>query len=182
MGKQWILKHSTSFGIVGLVVVVILLVSFLIYRLTRPIERRLERNWYVVGTAIIQAVLFLTSMTVGFCQGRTVTQGGQIAILVCYITNANILLSVWLPFSIMALVYGFQSDALEAGFCMLCHILGTCIVYQLITGPAGTHRLFWKAWDAYLVTLLTITYFVSFIYTPRVYRKAEVKDEEDEPV
>merc|ERR1711964_63505 len=90
--KQWILKHSTSFGIVGLVVVVILLLPFLIYRLTRPIERRLERNWYVVGTAIIQAVLFLTSMTVGFCQGRTVTQGGQIAILVCYITNANILL------------------------------------------------------------------------------------------
>merc|ERR1711964_467132 len=168
--KKWFIKHAGIFGIVGFAIVLILLGAFLVYRLTRPVEQSLQRNWYVIGTATAQATLFLVSLIVGFYQGRTATQGGQIVILISYMNEANFPLAIMIPFAIIALIYGLQSDALKAGSCMLTHLVGTCLVYVVIS-PPGVDRLFWKAWDTYLVALVTTAYFVFFVYSPRAYRK-----------
>jgi len=170
--KQWFLKHALWFAISGLVLIILLIGSFIVYRLCRPVEKRLEHNQYVIATAIVQACLFVASFIVGMCQQRTATQGGQIVILMYYVTDKNILMTLWLPFAVMALVYGLQSDALKAATCLFTHVIGTCIVYYC-AGPF--YRLFFLAWDSYAVFLTATVYLLLFIYTPRVYREAPRK-------
>lgn len=133
--KQWFIKHALVFAVIGLSIAAILMGAFLFYRFTLPVEQSLERNWYVTGTAIVQAVLFVASFIVGLCLGRTATQGGQIAIIMFFLNDANALLTVFSVFSVMALVYGFQNDALRAGSCMAAHLLGTAFTYL---GPTGS--------------------------------------------
>merc|ERR1711964_241957 len=174
--KKWFFKKRFVFGIAGLVVVLLLLGWFVFVRVRLPVSQRLVLNEFVFYLAVAQCVHFAVSMVVGFCDGRTVTQGCQIVILLRFVTDANILLALCLPLSIMAIVYGLQSDSLRAGFMTLFHIVGTMIVY--ITAPRGTHRMLWKAWDFYLVALVAICYFLLFVFTPR---SSQVPEEEDKP-
>jgi len=174
--KQFFFRYRNWIGGAGLIFVIALLGWFVYHRISRPIELKLRYNRWVRYTTWFQATLFLASFVMGWIDRRTVTQGGQIIILVYYITDVNVLLAVWLPFSIMALVYGFQNDALKAGFCLLIHMMGTGFVY--ISAPAGVSVMFWRAWDAYCLTACTVAYIQAFIQTPREYYEPESRENE----
>lgn len=161
--RSFVKNWALPLGIAAAVALVILLGLFLWVRFRKSPEDLPEHNPFTFYLTVAQATLVVISMIVGFCNGRTATQGGQIAIMSKFINEDNYSFAFLPPLTVIALVYGFQSDALQAGFYATFHFIGTAWIYS---GNSRTTAMFFKAWDTYLMFIIAVVYFVIFAISP----------------